>query len=915
MLGLLTACGGGGGGNGSGSGTPDNGTGTTPAPAPAPTQPSPGPANGIDAALASGDPSALTDAQALMARALDHARTLAQQQAARIGALYAGVSSEYLPGASSQFIVPGNPESAQPLIVGDGGQRLAAISTAHGGRAAGYGENVLAQFRGNANLNHAPAFRRLLAWLASGHADSALPAPLNLSIVGLSAKDTLDGLAKAGVSAKDAACDALADSACAAGMALVIVGGDVAASDTLTARIRDLLQAGKPVLYVHDNGWGDSPSGRQVLAAMDLELGGYGGNFWDEDKVAAGRSSSANEKATAQFGAILPLLERLAGNTLRTNYDWSPCSDTDCDEVTAFDADVLAPAEDVRGQLDAFNSAGRNLFTTPNTTLLRLLSLWADTVRKQIAYPLDKAAKPADFQRAVIADAWVSYVRHAGGRQTDLGSYLGGKAATLPVSSADETVKVTLTGADGFTAIGRFAAPGQPLQVTLLDAGQASVALRINTQRSGSTKWGSSRDYTRPRYLASPAIRLAGNAPVPVVTPYGGLLQLQFSGATPGQVVTLRLRGAARQPFLDLTANGDRAAFVTALADTPFEWAEIKLAGLEAHTRVDMLREVINDTPYQGNVDRYLDEMVNLFFESDYDLAGFARGGRSLPDAVRSFCAARGWNCTDATLHRGPGTQHVNADVYAQCGIGCSGNPYDQTWGVTPRGWGESHELGHNLQLGELDVYGGRSGEVSNNLFPLHKKWRLFRELGVNEENARVSYRSAFDRIVAAKANATPVQAAYQALWADDRYAAQNGERLAFYMQWVHHWAERTGNVTQGWNIVTLLYLHARQLAAGAASGAEWDAKKAALGYGQYTSRPKTDGNDNLLLALSTITQRDQRATFDLWGVKYSAAASNQVDSYRYDAQPAFFYANTGTNDHGTVRKVDMTVAKPAWPF
>lgn len=907
LLGLLTACGGGGGDD---SGTAGGGNGPTPLP----TQP-PAVVSAIQAALASGDPAALTDAQPIIVQAFSHARTLSQQQAARINALYAGVSSEYLPGSNSQFILPGNPERAQPLVVGDGGQRLAAFSTAQHGRSAGYGVNVLEQFRGSTNLNHAPAFRRLLAWLVGDSADSALPASLAVSITGLSAGNTIAGLTKAGVTVSDAACDALADSTCAARVALVIVGGGVAADATLTARTRALLQSGKPVLYLHSNGWGDSTAGRQLLTAMELELGGYGGNYWADDKVAAGRSSSANAAAAAQFGAILPLLERLASNALRTDYDWSRCGDTGCGDAPGFNAEVLMPAEEIRGQLNAYSSAGRNLFATPDTTLLRLLALWADTVRKEIRYPLDKAAKPADFQRAVIADAWVSYVRSAGGRQTDLGSYLGSGAASLPVSTSDETVDVTLASESGFTAVGRFAMPGQPLQVTLLNPGNASLALRINTQRSGSTKWGSASDYTRPRYLASPAISLAKDALVPVVTPYGGLLQLQYSGATPGQVVKLRLRGTARQPFLDLTANGDRAAFVAALTNTPFEWAEIKLAGLEAHARVNMLRDVINGASYQGNVNKYLDEMVNLFFESDYDLAGFARSGRVLPTSVQSFCSTRGWNCTDATLHRGPSTQHINVDVYAQCGAGCSGNPYDQTWGLSPRGWGESHELGHNLQRGELNVHGGRSGEVSNNLFPLHKKWRMFRELGVNEDSTRVRYRNAFDLLVAAKASSTPIDAAYQALWADDGYAVQNGERMAFYVQWVHYWHERTGSITQAWDIVTLLYLHARQLAAGAATGTEWDGKKTALGYGQYASRPATDGNDNLLLALSTITQRDQRPTFDLWGVKYSATAASQVAAYGYAAEPAFFYANTSSNDYSTVRKVNMAVASPTWPF
>ncbi|GHD56153.1 ImpA family metalloprotease [Jeongeupia chitinilytica] len=872
-------------------------------------EPPPAVVSTIDAAVASGDPAALNDPLPLIVLAYNRALSLSQTQAERLGLLFKGVSSEYLPTPQSQFVLSASPEVAQPLIVGDGGQTLAGISIAEGGRSAGYGTNVVELFRKDGNLVHAPAFRRLLSWLVVGDAASVLPASLDISMAGMTGAGTVSGLAKAGVAARDAGCNALTDQACADRVSLVIVSSDVPADATLSERVRVLLKAGKPVLYLHNGAWGDSASGRQILGAMGMDLGGYGGNYWANDKVAAGRNEADNIRATAQFNGMLPLLGRLAGNTLRADYDWSKCSDTGCGDAPGFNNEIIDPAEQIRARLNNYNGNARQLFATPNTTLLRLLTLWADVTRKQIVYPLDKQKNPAAFQRAVVADAWVTYVRTAGGRQNDLGSYQSATSAGLPVTSSDETVSVTLSDGSGFTAIGRFAVPGQPLQVTLLDPGTATVALRINTQRSGSTKVGNG--YTRPRYLAAPAMNLAVGSTVPVVTPYGGLLQLQYSGATPGQVVKLRLRGVARQPFLDTTVNGDRTAFVTALGNTQSDWTEIKMPGMEAHARVDKLRDVVNGSDYKGNMNQYLDEMVNLFFDDAYGFAGFARGGKTLPAAVTAFCSGKGWDCADTTMHRVPGTQHINIDVYAQCGAGCSGNPYDQTWGLTPRGWGESHELGHNLQLGVLSIYGSASsGEVSNNIFPLHKMWRMYREMAVDLNASRVQYRDAFNLLVAAKARSGPVDAAYQAIWGDTSYAAQNGIRMAFYVQWAHYWQERTGNAAQAWDIYTLLYLHARLTAK-----ADWDSNKDRLGYSRYATRPGVDGNDNMLIALSWITQRDQRPTFDLWGIKYSAGAASQVAGYGFAQEPAFFYANTSTNNYGTVRKVDMTTASPVWPF
>jgi len=62
-------------------------------------------------------------------------------------------------------------------------------------------------------------------------------------------------------------------------------------------------------------------------------------------------------------------------------------------------------------------------------------------------------------------------------------------------------------------------------------------------------------------------------------------------------------------------------------------------------------------------------------------------------------------------------------------------------WTIDPIGWGESHELGHNMQMSLLEIsytavnansndwtsYHGRAGENSNNIFPYHGKWYYYR--------------------------------------------------------------------------------------------------------------------------------------------------------------------------------------------
>jgi hypothetical protein len=866
----------------------------------------------IDAALQTGDSTGLSDAPAIARCASDFATKLSARQEALPLALYGNESSAYIPGKSSQFVMPANIETSQPFVVGDKGSVLASVSTAANGRSAAYGTDILDWFRDDGNIAHAPAFRRLQSWLLQGDAGKALPESVSVSFSGIDARSVSAGFVKAGMKVVATACDFSAPDGCDNGAQLLVLGSGVPDDPALEARVAKMLASGKPILYLHTTGWGTNEASRKMLAAMGMVLGGYGGNYFGEDGVAAGRSVAANSVALSQLAKLMPLLRRMAAGDWRTNYDWSACANNSCDNVPDLQADVLTPAETLRNKIDGYTSAGRSLFTEPGTTLYRLLALWGDAARLNIKYPMDKATQAGPLQQAAVADSLIAYVRPKGGAQPDLGTFMNGAASRFAVSSTDEVITLPLPSASGFTTMGRFAIPGKAVAVQVIDAGGATLSLRINTQRTGSTRLWSDNGYDRPRFLASPEIALSAQASMQVVSPYGGTVLLSYAGATPGTSVRLRVRGVAQHPFLDMGNGGDMAAFAQSIQNTPFDWAEIKLPGAEIHTRIDKMKEALKEGNYGTDMARYLTELRSLIFEDAYQLAGFAMAGHPPTTGVLDFCKAQGWDCTDTALHSVPSVQHINADLYAHCGSGCSGNPIDLSWGVGPRGWGESHELGHNLQKGMFNIYGGRSGEVSNNIFPLHKKWRIFRELNVvdADDNSKLAYRSAFDMIMAARAEADPVKGAYNRIWGSDAYAVQNGERMAFYIQWVHYWEQRTGDQTRGWELITQLYLHQRLFEKG-----DWARNRAKLGYGNYAARPEVNGNDNLLIALSWMTERDQRPTFDLWGVTYSPEAAAQVASYGFAKEAALFYANRSSADHSTVRKIDMTAPTPAWPF
>lgn len=878
----------------------------------------------VSAALLSGDSSRLNDPKLIAQYAQYALQEVSASQARRLADLYKGTSTEYDPTKASQWIIPINNELAQPLITGDKGNYLASISIANGGRSAAFGTQLLEGFDANLFIDYKPAFKRLMAWLYSGSPNNELPKTLRVAFVGLNAVKSASGMTKSGIQTQTILCEFLVDPACAKKVDLLIIGGEVAASSQLESTIRSLNTSGSPILYVHTKRERIQDAPPQILAGLGLKFGPYGGNWWTEDQVSTNRTEATNLEIADQFKAISNLTRIIASEKFDMNYDWAGCVDsvgkTDCSQISSLKSELIDVVDAVKVQINAFNEKGKNLFDEQGLDTLKYLVLWADTVRSQIKYPMDKTRTPVEFKKAYIADAFIAYVRKSTNAQADLGTFAGEQTKKMQLNDVYETIEVLIPSEAGFTAIGRMVAPGKGFSVEVVEAGTATVALRVNTQRTGSTRLWNPEKYDRPRFLASPKLLLNSGQRTDFVTPYGGTLQLSFSGATPNQKVTLRVSGLVKHPFLDLsTGDGDRNGFIAALNTGQFEWAEIKLPGIEVHTLVDKLKSVIyenNPTRYKvyvGNFDLYLTELKTLFFEDLYLLAGYALPGRQPTRHVLDVCARLNWDCTSSSIHRVPETQHINVDRYSQCGNGCSGNPYDQDWGLSPRGFGESHEVGHNQQKSMHKIYDYQSGEVSNNLFPLHKNWRMYRELQYNTSDNRVDYKSAFNMLIAAKQYKDPVEAAYQSIWSDQSYAANGSERLAFYIQWVHYWADRNQDEAVGWDLVTLLYMHQRLF--DETDEISWRAQRSDLGYSTFAQKPKPTGNDNLLIVISWITQRDQRAAFDLWGIRYSEEASNQVQSFGFAKESAFFFANTSTNNHKTVKRIDMTLINPQWPF
>ncbi len=922
---LLAACGGGGGGGADKSGD---------AGAPLATNnlaPEVIPTDALKTALNSGDATALNDPLHVAQYANYLWSKHFNEQTDRLKSIMGDKVTEYIPGKSSAMIGPENIKYSQPLLVGDQGYTLASISVTEGGRGVAYGADLLRGINDGVMTSYASSFQRVLSWLVNNDANKALPAKPKMVFAGnYDTNMNLAGFKKIGITPEVVKCDFLTETACLKGIQLLVLGGKWAdGTDGLDQRVRHAMAAGVPILYLHNPAWWEDDRQEQVLRGLDLRFANYGGNNWVNEKISAGVSADAAVKqAFAKFDAVRTLINDIAANKFEMNFDWSQCENREkCNDVPGLNKQLIEPLNLLKDSVDTYTKKGLNLFEQSDTELLRPLVLWADMVRKQRVFPLDKTKGPVEHKKSVIADHLVPYIRPVAITNPDLGRFMRPVTQSIPVSAVAEDVEVNIIGNKGFTAIGRLGVPGKTFTIELLEGGSANLSLFMNVQHPDSTKyWGGGiaegkAPYTRPKHLSTPRMPLKVGKPLTIASPYGGLMQLEYTDATPNQVVKLRIKGAGKHPFLDITGGKfDSAAFAAALKLGIHDWVEVKAPNFEVHAKIELFTEDLVKV-YKNDIDKFIQEIKLYLVDDVEEFAGYSIPGKSLPANVQTICTKYGWDCTSNKLHSRSGSgfiQHANVDVNSRAGDGTAGNPYDQNFPFSPRGWGESHEIGHTLQPQHFKIYGGSSTEVSNNIFPLHRNWRLYVEGKEKTPGARLPYEAVFEKIKAAQAEANKVEGANQRIWAE---GGDLFERLVFYVQWVHYFSELKASLggteaekeARGWGTYTMLYLHQRWF--DAQTDATWAANREKLGFGTYAKKPEVNGNDHMLIMLSLLSERDQRPTFDLWGITYSKEAIAQVNAFKFQQQPAFLYVNTEGSAYSNAKKVDLSAAVWAWPL
>lgn len=202
-------------------------------------------------------------------------------------------------------------------------------------------------------------------------------------------------------------------------------------------------------------------------------------------------------------------------------------------------------------------------------------------------------------------------------------------------------------------------------------------ALEKNYQLSG---------YTRPQFGQTQGVLVKAGETVTVTAPYGGPIYLKLEGANGGAATAvLRFVGVAKHPAADMASNSSISEFISRVATTTLPCVDLYAEGVEVHSMMNNWRNGIRDY-LAGNIPNptlqsFLDDYRFNFVEKQFTLAGLKAPGKglneTLPLSVKQLCQKLGWPCLDLSIHGHNNTQHSNYDDRANCGDGCSGNPWD----------------------------------------------------------------------------------------------------------------------------------------------------------------------------------------------------------------------------------------------
>lgn len=870
----------------------------------------------IEQALATGDASPLSDDDMaiLLQRALQGTRASRVQQQSLIADLIDDQTVAPLDfTTNSHNIRPLLATSAAPFLVSDNGNVLASIGTAQGGRAIGYGKDLLKQLSTPSGPNQAqlPLFTRSFTWLVTGKAKGTLPTTVRFVAQNYDANAVINLVKRLGSTAEKIDCN-LTDSAntCWQNADVMVFGPGTPNTPLLGDLVRGYLKAGKGVTFLHDN-WTESAGGRTVLQAMGMRLGDAPGNFYADKTL--GVQISASRTAAQQRAATDLLGLREAAITQLVNGDLVDFSQ---------DTTLVKGLDGIRSDLAALEGRGVNMFADDYAEKSfmpqhRELVLWADLYRRKVDYSKVKRSDAGPFFRTLAADTLSFAMRPVELAPKNFGDWMPASAPTLASIDTWEALNVTIAQSGGQTLIGRGAIPGKAVQVEIVDAAGANLGLRVGKIRARGNPL-TQEAYTRPRNPDGHYAGLVAGKTQSYVTAWGGALMLDYSNAKPGTVVKLRVRGSTKYAHFDFTQNPSQQELddaVAALKRADFGWQTAKFVGGEIQQTIGLAKGAIGNRAPEEYVQVRIRDMI---FNSNHLANGY---NNIAPSAnVASTCASLGWDCT-SDVHRAPGVQHFVGWI-ATCGFLCSGNPADGFAGISP-GWGWWHELGHNTVPKVMTLPfpgGGCIVECNNNILANASALRQYALTGGKENNNGQSidhkrlYQDIAKALATGKTGAALQQEVYNGFWVGSNRNDQAMRAVHFQLAFIYT-RERLGLVkpTPG-DTIDFLGLISR---GNRLIDQTWsDQNKASLGMGRFAK--KDISNQDMLYVLSSmIIGRDMRKLFEVYGLPVGQTALDSIADRGLPVEGKVYYAmpvNQG-NQVTEGQWLNLEGAIPTYPF
>ena len=755
---------------------------------------------------------------------------------------------------------------------------------------------------------------------------------------------------------------------CLAGAGALFVGDKAYNGDAqIRAQVRAAYTAGTPLLLFTEQ---NSTESLTLLVLRDLGI--EAGTNYFQQNIIENMSKSAVAPGPIvddEFARDAREIARRLGGTPLELADYSaclvdkgvggtyiiPCVQTPVANAAAF----MGAITRMKARLAKLHSAGGNIFapaTDSQNETMRVLALLADKQRTgtlgserpddnavAISYPVDQR-DPKKITQVLFADWFVTTTWQGNSRAADLGTVwcvdprqVAAHTCPAPGFPAQQDPSVTLksTTLDAWTATGFDLIPGQPGTVTL--TGDPGIPVYVRTfptqvsTRTGQLDSSGVSMYTRPQYLATDWVKLTPGTAMTLSSAYGGPLYIRMDarGRTEGVTVTLGFDGVSQHPaVLNMDDEAQIERFAAEIGTTTAHHTDLVGTGFEFHAPVAAVRKTLVDagissagltTFYNGGVvgvRKLLLDLRDTWYKQELRMAGLKLSdqtlAQSLPADVQAICATFQWPCTDPVINSRTGIQHFNYDVYSSCGSLCAGNPIDAggSGPIVPWGWGEAHELGHNLQRRQLDVfwadttngtkpeavdmwsnYASRAQENSNNIFPQYVQWTFARKTRPARGDGNVgdlltahdpyafirlfsAHQSAANNLVkdgqrvimdpdcgvygSFPVSATAKSTLADAIWGNSAYSVNNDVRMSFYLGLPllmegKQLADGT-TLVSGPNIYTVLYGAARAFTAWSKDEATWNANRGKLGLSLYpfTGSPTYGGQ-----ALSNMIGND----------------------------------------------------------